>query len=181
MRRHRFLADLLAYGVVAIAVGAGVAIYFFSPSPETVQIQSPTVDFSFEGNELPEKVMARFEFVNRSYRDVEVTSGAALCDCMTPGVPVLVPRFDSAEVNVVVETNKMSFPAERRIRFYTNPQIPGLNGVVRFTRVPAGVSNGEPSGNAEPALPGSRNSISHAEPQSVLESATGSESKNNEN
>ncbi len=78
MTRHRFYTDLLAYGMVAFAVGAGITIYFYSPSPKTVQIQSPAVDFSFEGNELPEKVTARFQFVNRSYRDIEVTSGSSL-------------------------------------------------------------------------------------------------------
>ena len=78
MMRNQCWTDLLAYGVVAIAVGAGISIYFFSPSARTVKIQSPAVDFSFKGNELPEKVTARFQFVNRSFRDIEVTSGSAL-------------------------------------------------------------------------------------------------------
>ena len=97
---------------------------------------------------------------------------------MTPGVPVLVPRFGNAEVNVVVETSKMSFPAERRIRFFTNPQIPGLDGVVRFTRVPAGASDDGSSGSAGSSQFSDRNLTSDAEPRSILEPATGASMNN---
>ena len=172
--RHRFWTDLLAYVMVAIAIGSGVAIYFFSPSRQNVRLQSSTVDFAFEGPKLPERVTATFQFVNESYQNIEITSGSSLCDCMTPKVPVMLPRLGRADVDVVIETDKMSIPTERKIRFFTNPQIPGLEGIVRFTRVPVAVSYDD----AEQSHVVDRDPTSESGRQSILDPTAELKSKN---